>query len=503
MARRKASKHRCISAEAGISRAAKHYRDMRSRTKLGIGIGILALGLCVAGCTAPQSDVEKPAEVKEEAGGGRTLTLAFEAPTRAGLARGGVTPLWEAGDDIWLSSMDGGYEIVTLEAGDITELEGGANCATIKTELTGTLYAVYPSSAVVYPSEAVTDDGIVLRLPSTTDGSFAKAHMAVAKSDKDHLFFRNAVSILEFSGFNSTISSIEVEDKKLCATFSVQYGDPLGISSRIQGNGLITVSGMTPGSPVYIPVAPGATIPADAVFTFRNSAGAVIRRTTHDTALTPEAGGIYELGAATLPAVPNDAVPGLFSVSPSHQVFFARGNLTSLGDFSSSQCDFGAYSYPSSDVKGWRLLTPDELEYLFTERKTADGTSPTVNGTPNAVYTKCNVAGVNGVLLFPDAFVWPDGKNAPNESFLYTVNDYSSDFDHTFTAAEFATLEAAGCVFLPAAGAGPGSDASGVEAGLQGFYGTDSDVVLRFSDEGLDYNSSSPLLPSFRLVTDA
>lgn len=499
------------------------YRDMRVGTGImdsmvmkarsvrpeGVARMLVALlfCLCVAGCGTPQADVEKPAgvEEEEEAGGGvRTLTLAFETPARAELAEDRVTPRWETGDEIWLSRVEGGYETVTLAAGDITELEGGANCATISTSLTGTLYAVYPSSAVERPSETVTNGSITLKLPETTDGSFAKAHIAVAKSDKDRLFFRNAVSILEFSGFDSRISSIDIKENALCSAFNVKYGDPLEVSSWSRGKGLITVSGMAPGKPIDIPVAPGTAIPADAVFTFRNSAGAVIRRMTHKTALTPSAGGIYELGAASLPAVPEDAVPGLFSVSPSRQVFFAKSNLTSSGTFTDSQLDYGdlfsseeaaAASFPAN----WRLLTGDELNYLFSARTAADGTAPSINGK-SAIYLKCKVNDVNGVLLVPDAFVWPSGID---DSKAGCANDWTADFSSaTFDSDEFATLEAAGCVFLPASGFRSGGNTYNV--GSQGYYRTTTGTVLSFNAEHLGYEGTNDPATgeSIRLVTD-
>lgn len=464
--------------------------------------------LCVAGCGTPQADVEKPAgvEEEEEAGGGvRTLTLAFETPARAELAEDRVTPRWKAGDEIWLSRVEGGYETVTLAAGDITELEGGANCATISTSLTGTLYAVYPSSAVKSPSETVTNGSITLKLPETTDGSFAKAHIAVAKSDKDRLFFRNAVSILEFSGFDSRISSIDIQANALCSSFDVKYGDPLEISNRITGKGLITISGMAPGKPIYIPVAPGAKIPADTLFTFRDSNHAVIRRLTHTTPLTPGIGGIYELGAASLPLAPSGAAGGLFSVSGSRQVFIASANLTSSGTFDNSPYATGdlfsseeaaAASFPAS----WRLLTGDELNYLFSARTAADGTVPSINGK-SAIYLKCKVNDVNGVLLFPDAFVWPPGAGAISKA--SGVNDWNDNFFATFTLEEFAALEAAGCVFLPAAGSRTGGVT--YDVGTQGYYRTSTGIVLSFNADAVAFDgTNNPATgESIRLVTDA
>lgn len=501
MARRKASRHRCISAEAGISRAAKHSRDMGSRTKLGIGIGILALGLCVAGCTAPQSDVEKPTKVKEGTGGVRTLTLAFEAPTRAGLAGDGVTPLWEVGDEILLWGVEDSPETVRLKAEDIEETEGGANCARISTSLEGTVYAVYPA-------EAVSDfngwlGSVTLKIPSLTNGSFEQAHIAVSKSEGDKMFFRNAVSILEFKEVGERVKSIEMSYSGRCSTYDVTIGDKLDFSNyNSTGSEMIKVTGMTAGERVYLPVVPGAKIPAEAVFTFRDAKGSVLRRMTHSSALTPEVSWIYELGAAGPATVPAGAVSGAFSVSDSRQIFFAEANLQSPEVFASGQTAFGGLFTEAEEFCIWRPLTAEELNYLFSGRTSAAGTAPTIAGTANAIYLKCTVGSVCGLLLFPDAFEWP---SSIKDSKADCANDWEADFSSaTFDSDEFATLEAAGCVFLPAAGFSSGG--SMYNAGSQGYYLTSTDVVLSFHADGLSYtgeNKDPNIAQSLRLVTDA
>lgn len=475
---------------------------MRSRTKLGIGIGILALGLCVTGCTAPQADVEKPAEEKEEETGGvRTLTLAFEAPTRAALARDGVTPLWEVGDEILLWGVDDSKETVSLKAEDIEETEGGANCAMISTSLEGTVYAVYPAEA------EKEHDGwfgrVVLKIPSLTDGSFEQAHIAVARSEGDKMYFRNAVSILEFEEVDERVKSIEMSYSGRYSTYDVTIGDKLEFSNyNSTGSEMIKVAEMTAGKPVYLPVVPGAKIPAEAVFTFRDAKGSVLRRMTHSSALTPEVNWIYELGAAGPATVPDGAVRGAFSVSDSRQVFFAEANLQSSRVFASGQTAFGGLFTEAEGFDIWRPITADELNYLFSGRSSAAGTAPTIAGKANAIYLKCTVDSICGLLLFPDAFEWPSGIE---DSKADCANDWTADFSSAaFDSDEFSTLEAAGCVFLPAAGFSSGG--SMYNAGSQGYYLTSTDVVLSFHADGLSYtgeNKDPNFAQSLRLVTDA
>lgn len=475
---------------------------MERRTKTEIGIGILALGLCVAGCTAPQSDVEKPAEVKEETGGVRTLTLAFEAPTRAELAEDEVTPLWEVGDEILLWGVEDSPETVRLKAEDIEDTEGGANCARISTSLEGTVYAVYPAAEAV-----IEYDGwfgrVVLNIPSETDGSFAKAHMAVAKSEGDKMFFRNAVSILEFEEVDERVKSIEMSYSGRYSTYDVTIGDKLEFSNyNSTGSEMIKVTEMTAGKPVYLPVVPGAKIPAEAVFTFRDAKGSVLRRMTHSSALTPEVNWIYELGAAEPAAVPDSAVSGAFSVSDSRQVFFAEANLQSTGAFASDQTASGGLFTEAEEFGIWRPITAEELNYLFSGRTSAAGTAPTIAGKANAIYLKCTVESVCGLLLFPDAFEWP---SSIEDSKADCANDWTADFSSAaFDSDEFSTLEAAGCVFLPAAGFSSGG--SMYNAGSQGYYLTSTDVVLSFHADGLSYtgeNEDPAIAQSLRLVTDA
>ena len=91
----------------------------------------------------------------------------------------------------------------------------------------------------------------------------------------------------------------------------------------------------------------------------------------------------------------------------------------------------------------WRTPTSAEWTYVFNTRSTS-----TVNGTANARYTKATVASKPGVILFPDAYTHPSGVTAPaginNENTNFTANSYN--------VTEWTKMEAAGAVFLPAAG---------------------------------------------------
>ena len=71
-----------------------------------------------------------------------------------------------------------------------------------------------------------------------------------------------------------------------------------------------------------------------------------------------------------------------------------------------------------------------------------------MNGIENARYAKASVNGINGLIIFPDSYTHPGGVTLPSgintKDATYTVN--------TYTAAEWSAIQAAGAVFLPAAG---------------------------------------------------
>ena len=199
----------------------------------------------------------------------------------------------------------------------------------------------------------------------------------------------------------------------------------------------------------------------------------------------------------------DNALPGLFSVSPTEQVRFSPGNLqyqasTATWRFALNQFDivgadnsniaidndgwidlfgwgtsgyagcepyltsadaslygidesidftsydwgiYNAISNGGNRAGMWRLLSKDEWGYLLYERA----------GASDLLGVGC-VAGVNGLILLSDDFVLPDSiefrhavASDSGEDLYRIVNDY--------TAVEWARMEAAGAVFFPAAGA--------------------------------------------------
>jgi uncharacterized protein (TIGR02145 family) len=207
------------------------------------------------------------------------------------------------------------------------------------------------------------------------------------------------------------------------------------------------------------------------------------------------------------PIVPDGVLPGLFSVSATRQVRFSQGNLqyqasTNTWRFAEHQYDyvgsdnrsisstysgwidlFGwgtgsnptlSSSYPedygtfvdwgsNAIINGgnttnlWRTLTSAEWEYLLNTRPGAS--SKLGSG---------NINGVGGLIILPDS--WTQPSECSFASGFAIINPYHyPDWKHnSYTLAQWAQMEAAGAVFLPAAGRRKGTDFDNV--GFHGYY---------------------------------
>ena len=108
--------------------------------------------------------------------------------------------------------------------------------------------------------------------------------------------------------------------------------------------------------------------------------------------------------------------------------------------------DWGVYNAIGSDAPGtWRTLTRDEWDYLVNRRAAS-----TVDGTDSARYAEATVCGVKGLILFPDRFERPESIDS---IVGINLNSFTLHFaDNVYTVEQWALMEKAGAVFLPAAG---------------------------------------------------
>lgn len=113
-----------------------------------------------------------------------------------------------------------------------------------------------------------------------------------------------------------------------------------------------------------------------------------------------------------------------------------------------SYADWGVFNAISNggNVPGrWRTLTQQEWDYLVNLRTTS-----TVDSVSDARYVEATVCGVAGLILFPDLFIRPQAIEPFSN---INQNNFNISFDdNVYDAGEWALLERAGAIFLPAAG---------------------------------------------------
>lgn len=142
-----------------------------------------------------------------------------------------------------------------------------------------------------------------------------------------------------------------------------------------------------------------------------------------------------------------------------------------------------------TDAAGtWRTLTQAEWTYLFNTRSASR-----VNNVNNARYAKAIVNSVPGVILFPDEYTHPSGVTQPTG-----INSTNAGWNgNNYNASDFGKMEAAGAVFLPAAGYRDGTTVS--EVGDNGYYWSSTHTqstynfgayALKFSDGAVTPNFS-------------
>ena len=224
------------------------------------------------------------------------------------------------------------------------------------------------------------------------------------------------------------------------------------------------------------------------------------------------------------PIIPDGTLPGLFSVSATKQVHFSQGNLqyqastntwrfaehqydyvgTQTADYcgfyggnvsgsdnrnisstyngwidlfgwgtgsnpilsNSNHEDYGVFvdwgcnpiSNAGNIANRWRTLTKSEWYYLFNSRTDA--------------LSKCgtgNINGVGGLIILPDSWTLPS-ECSFNSGFstFYDGSDGPYWPHNSYTLAQWAQMEAAGAVFLPAAGYREGRNVFLV--GFEGVY---------------------------------
>ena len=153
-----------------------------------------------------------------------------------------------------------------------------------------------------------------------------------------------------------------------------------------------------------------------------------------------------------------------YSTSTTSTDYHVGGSYTNSLTDSCAFADWGIYNAISNGGNvpmRWRTLTSDEWRYLFSDRSAS-----TVCGTADARYCMVQVDSVNGVVLFPDSYVHPAA--APALQYI-NQNGFGATFAaNAISSTAWEAMEAAGAVFLPAAGSRNGTEVANL--GENGYY---------------------------------
>ena len=145
---------------------------------------------------------------------------------------------------------------------------------------------------------------------------------------------------------------------------------------------------------------------------------------------------------------------------------YYQNALTGNADWGYNKISNGGNSYGI-----WRTLTSTEWRYLFQVRTDA-----------NNKYGHGSVNGIHGMIILPDEWTLPAGL---------TFTPGNSAWSNTYTIAEWAQMEAAGAVFLPASGSRAG-DTLPTVAEANGLYRSSTNAYyVYFSSNSLSVCTNS------------
>ena len=159
----------------------------------------------------------------------------------------------------------------------------------------------------------------------------------------------------------------------------------------------------------------------------------------------PKYGGDYKYGNALADKV------DLFGWSTSATNFGVSTSISD-SDYSGSFVDWGTNKIGNDAPNTWRTLTYSEWYYLRYKRPKADN-----------LVGVAQVHGVNGLVFLPDNWTCPSGVTFKSGSHSSDGVDYYAVYQ-SFSADQWSKLEAAGAVFLPAAGGRSWKDVSSVQS---------------------------------------
>lgn len=174
-----------------------------------------------------------------------------------------------------------------------------------------------------------------------------------------------------------------------------------------------------------------------------------------------------------------------------------------------SESDWGVsnkISNGGNTVGMWRTLTGganSEIDSLFKYRTTTTTNMPAGTNDGQARYIKAIVEGIKGILLFPDNYSHPYGVDISGSNRCYNATSATYFFDgFVLRANDWPKMEAAGAVFLPAAGHRSNTSVSEVNTHANYWSatisGTSSAQTIKFFDDRNRTNNSSLSTGTYR-----
>ncbi len=443
---------------------------------------------------------------KEVSGNSAQFQATMEPSADGKTVLSGTALNWVEGDQVVIYGTEGCgiYSATPQNPATVATLDniGG-------TTGNGPFRAFYPSTLTVSNRYGLWS--VVLPVTQTYVENSINGFPMYAESSSNQLSFKNLCGVLKIhlTKANTNITTITVRaNREINGEFFVfnRNGEPIlsfynsqidQFSNRINGTKAVTLvcepaQSIDHGKDFYIYLP--ATFESIKSITFTTSSGQICTKgVKNGVNIKVERSAVTEitLGENDLNfnPLPEGALPGFFSVgSDGRFIRFSKGNLqyqasTDTWRFAEHQWDYvgndtmgtvyengvkcsnllisstyngwidlfgwGTGNNPtltstnSSDysdddwdnnVSGyWHTLFVREWDYLLNVR--ANASAKRASGSVN---------GVHGLILLPDSWTLPDGC-----SFTTEVNGWNSN---SYTQTEWAAMEAAGAVFLPATG---------------------------------------------------
>lgn len=446
----------------------------------------------------------------------RVITATFENNgTKTTLStEDNKTPLWKEGDIIRVfgtRASGNQYDDITLSTDNI---RNGGKSITFTTELSGTLYAVYPASATAMTS--CTDGKITFTIPTVQDGTFASANICVAKStatdenNKDNLVFSNATSVLEFSQTAASTGVLRVAVTaanaiagKLTASFGTDNKATISPTDGLTGKIIYTTAAATAQDKYYVAVAPVET--GDITFNYYK---AEEEKSESKTTKTLALNKIYALTIPTATYEKSYVEITMTVGSDTKTYKWAKCNIgatkeTDYGDYYAwgttvkaySAVDYskttGAFTFVSSNPYGdiyknsWDASTGFDwvntpftssvysysnkkvfTEYVPESKKTEYGNGGTFYDDKTFLELKDDVA---RKVLGGD---WRMPTKEEFDALRRLTNEWKTNYKGSGVNGYLFTDDNSNSIFLPAAGYGGGTDL--YDAGDGGYYWSSS-----------------------------